>query len=545
MGATVSNERGCALIIAVIAMLIMGVLSVSFALLADIESRVGVNYKHQAQAEGLAEAALEMARDAVRTAPTASGGFSNWLNGTTANHMLLSGVSLGPGALWAKIDNDCAAFVPGYPTALQESGACDNTTDTNQVAVLTAWAVVGSNETGRARVRAVVGVDSPWKHVCANAKPDNNGFCNEPGNRNGSPTVTPADPNDPNGPQAYTDLPRPLLGCSKIAPMLHTATPANCASYPGIYAYPYPTGAGAPRMVMMGEVPGVPGVPPKSCNDEPAGGSGNRYFGYFDCALTTFCDPALGHLCPGGVARKACLRPTDSRVIPAHPNYDPTHYVAASGAWPSSNCATDTGLVFAGDQAFGNDIGSQAKRFDIYVVNGTLTVQPNRTVYGTLVVEGNEINNPCSDKDLEIKGGVTLWAGPNTTPPTAGWGLDQYGYPLVALIYNPDLPPPTIQPTYAPQPTCADMGSAGTQIHGMVYSAGHLEFNPLSMEGSVVAFEIQTQGSATYTYNVTYGNASPPPGFPIDLSNPVAMIRKSFMVCVNYNDDSAATTSCN
>jgi len=210
MRATLRNDRGSAVIIAVMAMLIMGVLSISFAMLADIESRVGVSYKQQGQAEALAEAGLELARDAVRTAPTVTGGFTNWFNGTSATHTLFSGVTLGPGTYSARIDNDCAA-VNTVPAGIQEpphqpgSVACNNTTDYNEVAVITGWAQAGS---GRSRVRAVVGVDNPWKHVCSDAKPDNNGYCNEPGNRNGSPTVNPADPNDPNGPSAYNDLPR-------------------------------------------------------------------------------------------------------------------------------------------------------------------------------------------------------------------------------------------------------------------------------------------------------------------------------------------------
>src|SRR3972149_3201539 len=97
MRATLRNERGSAGVNAGMAMLIMGVLSISFAMLADIESRVGVSYKQQAQAEALAEAALERARDAVRTAPTVTGGFTNWFNGTSATHNLFPGVPLGWG----------------------------------------------------------------------------------------------------------------------------------------------------------------------------------------------------------------------------------------------------------------------------------------------------------------------------------------------------------------------------------------------------------------------------------------------------------------
>lgn len=564
MGATLRSERGSAVIIAVMAMLIMGVLSISFALLADIESRVGVSYKQQAQAEALAEAALERARDAVRTAPTVTGGFTNWLSGPTATHTLFPGTTLGPGQYWARIDNDCAA-VSTVPAAIQEPPhlpgpvACNNTTDYNEVAVITAWAQAGS---GRTRVRAVVGVDNPWKHVCSNAKPDNNGYCNEPGNRNGNPTVNPADPNDPNGPNAYNDLPRPILGCSRVAPGLHRgllvllpAQHAGCVTNPQMYSYPYPVAYNAaPRFVVMGEDPAAGGKTCGAPNDEPAGGNGNKYFGYFDCALTTFCDPnpPYNHVCGPGGARKGCLRGLayvalwgglpDTRVAT-----DPAHYTEYDPA--SGNCVGgDTGMVYTGNQNWNANIGSQTRQVTVYAYNGTAIFGVNKQFYGTFVVEGNEINDPCSDKDFQIGGGVTsqLWTGPNSDPPAAGWvATKQYGFPVAALIYNPDLPPPTIQPTYAPQGTCADLGSNNSEVHGMVYSGGHVEFNPLSFDGTVVAFEIQTQGSATYNYNSWYGNNSPPPSFPYGSGNQVVVIRKSFVVCSNFADDSGAPSPCN
>jgi hypothetical protein len=104
---------------------------------------------------------------------------------------------------------------------------------------------------------------------------------------------------------------------------------------------------------------------------------------------------------------------------------------------------------------------------------------------------------------------------------------------------------PTVSP-YAPQNHTADFGSNNTQIHGIIYSGGHVQFNPLAFDGGVVAFEIQTQGSATYTYNGTYGNATPPPGFMGGVGNQVVIIRKSFIVCVNYAADTGGIPStCN
>ena len=117
---------------------------------------------------------------------------------------------------------------------------------------------------------------------------------------------------------------------------------------------------------------------------------------------------------------------------------------------------------------------------------------------------------------------------------------------MTLLIYDPQLLAPTAANPYAPQPTCADMGSSNTLENGIVYSGGHLEFNPIIMDGSVVAFEIQTQAgtNATYNYNPTYGNAAPPPGFPVGSGNTVVLVRKSFLVCVDYAADTGGGSPC-
>src|SRR5262245_65615026 len=101
------DDSGSILIMAVIAMLVLGVVGVSFALLARVETNIGVNYKQQAQAEALAEAGLDRARDLIRGAGASGGtGFTTWF-GSPYNHILVNGQSLGAGQYWARIDNDC------------------------------------------------------------------------------------------------------------------------------------------------------------------------------------------------------------------------------------------------------------------------------------------------------------------------------------------------------------------------------------------------------------------------------------------------------
>ena len=281
------NQRGSAMIIAVIAMLILGILSFSFALLSRIEMTTSLNYKAQAQAEALAEAGLERGRDEVRAAAGDGCGFTKWTDASGASgygcgpglaKLLFNGTALGPGNYSAVIDNDCAPLVPA---SLQDP-SCTGATpdrDTNETAVLTAWATA-SNGLGRSRVRAVLGIDNPWKHVCSNSTQDNSpGYCNEPANRNGTPSIVPADPNEyPGGPAAYDVLPTPTLGCSQIDPTLH-GNNSSC------------TGG---RKVITGD------ATLQNCN-----GGGQTYSGYFDCALTT---PGAAY--GGG---PACVKFGDSR----------------------------------------------------------------------------------------------------------------------------------------------------------------------------------------------------------------------------------------
>jgi hypothetical protein len=157
--------------------------------------------------------------------------------------------------------------------------------------------------------------------------------------------------------------------------------------------------------------------------------------------------------------------------------------------------------------------------------NGRIEVKhtgPGETrVYGTIVVEGNGPPEDCSG------GGADLRLGSQTRVYTAA---NAYGYPLVALIYDPQQPAPTATTR---QETCADLGASGgnTLIYGIVYSGGKVEFNPLALNGGVVAYDVETQGSAEYTYNSTYGNAAPPPGFAADSGANVVILRKSFITC--------------
>lgn len=544
---TGQGERGSVLIIAVIAMLIMGVLSVSFALLADIESRIGVNYKLQGQAETIAEAALERARDAVRGA-VVSGNFTSFI---ATGNFGFNGAGLGGGTYNARIDNDCPPLVPNIATIVDPNCAVagSEAIDNNETAVITAWAAAG---VGKARVRAIVGIDNVWKHVCSTTTADT--YCNDDSNTNGNPTITPGDPNDPNGPSLFDDLPRPVLGCSRVDPTIHLGvggalrTPANqlaaCgiaadlttvtdASKRAMFSYPpsgYPPHAAAtePRFVVMGAESGP------FCN-----GGGQTYFGYFDCALTTPCPAAI---C--GALRPACVR----QVPVADTRIDGVNYIGASAAG-ACQAAGATGMVFIGNVSNFPSYGSLTDRLTVYIHDGTFHMQSD-VFHGTVVVEGNS-NTPSgttspsctgANKDAEMKSGAQIWTGP-TSGVGPGSGVQPYGYPMALLVYDPDLPAPT--PT-SWQNTCGDMGSAAdTQIHGIIYTGGRMEFNPFQIDGTIVGFDIYAQGSSsTYLYNYKYGNDSPPPGFDSGAGGMVVLYRKSFIGCASYSDESGGATAC-
>jgi hypothetical protein len=408
------------------------------------------------------------------------------------------------------IDNDCSPLVPA---AIQDPG-CPGQRDTNETAVLTGWATA-ANGLGRARVRAIVAIDTAWKHVCSSSSQDNfPGYCNEPANRNGNPTIIQADPNEyPGGPGAYDVLPTPTLGCSEIDPSLH----ANHACIP------------SGRKVVTG------GGTLQNCN-----GGGHTYRGYFDCALTT-----PGQAYGGG---PACVKNGDSRA-----STDPSNYKEVP--MPGSSCPSGaTGMVFSGDKPFGNVGSSETDGRNAYVMRagntGQVTVQ-GATFYGTVVVEGNGPGN-CTgpNRDMMLQdNGTMITTTTNSTHRvngTSGPPRTVYGYPLTLLIYDPQQLPPTAASPYAPQQTCADIGSgSGTEIHGLIYSGGHVEFKPVDVRGGIVAFDIQTQGSSsTYRYDDEYGKDAPPPGFSDDSGNTVVLVRKSFIVCADYAADTGGGTAC-
>lgn len=548
------DERGSVLIIAVIAMLIMGVLSVSFALLSQVESKIGVNYRQQAQAEAVAEAGLYHALSLVQASA---------LQTSITTATLLSNVSFGGGTYSARIDNDCAAYNV-VPAAIQDTG-CPTPTDSNEAAVLTAWGTVGS---GRARVRALVTQDNVWKHVCSDSQNNPSGLlCNQAGNQSGNATLVPADPGDPHAIRDFPALPLPIIGCSQIDPTLHGMNLNTCLSIaagtqlfaqPAVSGYPqFPAipNSGGPQLVLMGEDPGITTGSATSNNDPAPGGP--TYFGYFDSALSTYCDPlVLGNVCPGGTPRLGCLKPGDSRLTS-----DPTHYVAPTVVAGSITVGCraaglarvppviSTGMVYTGSQTFTGNIGSVSKPLTVYVVHDpTASMNPNGSgaptvstsgastqLIGTLVVEG-AVNSTTATQ--------ICTGGPLPPPPTTGVCPvspitgSAYGYPLAVVGYDPKLPYPTVTPQSA-QPV--GITFSNENINGMIYSGGTVNLTPNSSQnGTIVAFATNLQAGnaqAYYRYIATYSNAAPPPGFRLTGAGTTGVVLKSFIACSNFTSN--------
>ena len=164
-----------------------------------------------------------------------------------------------------------------------------------------------------------------------------------------------------------------------------------------------------------------------------------------------------------------------------------------------------------------------------------------RDFYGTVVVEGNG-QAGC--------GGASRDLAPRNRGDGSGPQPNVYGYPLAYLVFDPveavtDAPEPTANPL-DPQETCAAHGqrAPGPRSTGSSTRAGTSSSTPSSWTGA--SWPSRSRPRATrrsYGYNPTYGQAAPPPGFPVGAGNTVVLVRKSFIVCVNYAADTGGGSS--
>jgi len=523
LGRRLRNQDGMAVIIAAIAMLVLGVIGFSFALLANLETRIGLNQKQAVQALAIAEAGLDHARNLILSA--GAGNFNTWVANANNGAMVISGQEFGGGTYAARIDNDCSPNI--VPAVLADSG-CGANQDGNEIAALTAWATTAtgggwaSSGAGRTRVRVFLTYSNAWKHSCYSG---NDQLCTEdqvPACTSQN-CVSPADPNHPNGPtKGQLPLPNDIrcgvgAGASQIpatlvpTDMAATMTLQNtCVIFP-YYEWALKTPAPTRRDCMGGD-----------CQTQPGG-------------------------TPAGTL------PWTSD--PLNPNF-------ATCAANPSKCH---GMVFFGtaanrangaDVSFGTapvntagTMGSAGSSVTVYVM-GKASVGNAVQIYGTLVLHGNGVPGSTGpNRDLTLSGTnqITTAATCNPVGLTPSPGC---GYPLAILAYNPPGNDPDDPAPGHPTPGQSihlDISNATSQINGIVFSGGTVDFNPITVNGSIVGYDINVNNAATsITYNETYGNAAPPPGFSTPSgTTSVTYARSGWMHCATYSDDSGGPTACN
>ena len=114
-------------------------------------------------------------------------------------------------------------------------------------------------------------------------------------------------------------------------------------------------------------------------------------------------------------------------------------------------------------------------------------------------------------------------------------------YPLAILAYNPNEPAPT---TSTGQTLFLDISNSNSVISGIVYTGGTADFNPVTVDGSLIGWDVNiNNGSTRVTYNPTYGNAAPPPAFTSPITGSgggIAMYPATWVHCTNYTDGTGA-----
>jgi Tfp pilus assembly protein PilX len=540
-------DDGSALVAAILAMLLLSVFALSVAVLADIEARLGLNQKAAQQAVALAEAGLEHGRNMLRDAPTALD-FSAYIASASTRRLGVpnSGIPLGPGKYWVRVDNDCAtpagyAGTPTFvPTVVEDNpgAGCSDTTDANETVALTAWSEVtdgAGRVIGRARLRAHYTIGNPWKHSCYD---QDGGLCIEDavGGCNSNPCIDPSDPQHPNGP-AVGDLPIPSdIRCGTGGNPPHLAidpedipadvlasgaitTNAPCVIYP---YYEWALRQAAPTRTW--------------CPLITSGGYGAE-----------LCS-GPGELSPPGtlamdLGNSVCTDPLTASKCHGMVFFGPgTGFLAL--AEQADVSVGGTGGVQAGCMGTrsGSTVCPGSNSSVVVYVMGKLTITNNVEINGTVVLHGNHVAGGGTNRDFGLTGTNRTTTHPCTGIP-AGTASPGCGYPLAILAYNPNETPPT---TATGQTIWLDLSNATSLVSGLIYTGGTADFNPLTVDGGLIGWDVNiTNTSSRITYNPTYGNAAPPPFFstPTDGAG-VLMFPATWVHCTYYADETGGPTPC-
>lgn len=371
------DERGAALVMAVIAMVVLGIMAVSFTALGGLEVRIGQNDLRGKQALMAAEAALQALRSQVQVPPD----FTNFLGNTYTCSPGGCSCITGPSGVACQTTRLAAVSTGTFTARLDNDPADPNpAVDGNQMVLLTALGSTTDGR-GRARVRAWLVRDDPWKHVCSS---DDGVRCSDPPN-DPNATITPRDVEDLHGPRTYAQIPVPgAIRCSPVA---------GAGVNVGGDNYPVPSGVT------------VPAAPRGPCVMYP----------YYLTALTTPC-------------------PTQCN--PATSAYDPT--TCHVGVQCLGMVRLDASLSIQTSsggpavlQVAGGILGTAAAPALLYIM-GAVTVKNNIVLNGTLVLHGDGNTGKKDLVDLTLLGTTVF----TTQPPTCA----TCGYPLAILAYNPNEP---------------------------------------------------------------------------------------------------------
>jgi hypothetical protein len=558
------DERGAALFIAILAMLLLGVFALSAVVMASLETRLGLNQKEAQQALALAEGGLEHARNMMADA-VGAGNYDAFIASDAARRLGIAsrtdGIPAVGGRYWVRVDNDCTATgalsPPLVPATVEDDPdgpggvTCDPTADENETVVLTAWARTDSGR-GQAMVRAHYVTSNPWKHSCYDTGDGELCIDDAVGGCNNNPCIDPSDPEHPNGP-AEGLLPIPNdIRCGKQSlggAIPDDALPADvravftgalpCVIYP-YFQWALQTAAPTRRDCMAGACQTPVSDPTFPGGTIPAGTIA------YDSSVTTCTTSATASKCHGMVFFGPGIgsNPAQSLAIGAD---------VSLGTSPSDNAGC---MGTTTDPR--NDMrdpssppppcpGGQNSTVVVYVM-GKLTIKNNVGVNGTVVLHGNGTDSGGSSKDLSLTGTNRVKTfKPCTNPSLAGFSPG-CGYPLAILAYNPpdnaaaDSPgPPT-----SGQSIVLDLSDATTLISGIIYTGGESEFGPINVDGGIIGWDVSIENTATrIVYNSQYGNDAPPPAFTTPGSTEfVTLVRPTWIHCRTYGDQWDGPTAC-
>jgi Tfp pilus assembly protein PilX len=507
--ARLASQQGTVLFTAVVALMILAVISLSFVALAGFEIRIGMNHREGLEALNLAESAIQHGRSLIMASTALN--FTSWVNSADNGMVLLNALSgPGGGTYSVRVDNNCSANVTG-PGLTADTG-CATNTDGDRTAIMTAWATSG---TGRARIRIWLQSTDSWKHACY----DGDGtLCTD--NSNGD--IFPSDPEDPNGPATgpMPQLSLPLVcGGDVRTPAGITLTSGQCVIQP-YYDLALATDclSGSPmecspqQLKCDMSVPFVAGNMNGTCG--PAGQSGLVFFGNSSDWLRT---ADVEFKASGGGKRMRCAGDHQSSV-----------YSALNPAHPSPS----TGSIH-------NGCPGTANTSVVVYVMGKARIGNGGEVNGTLVVHGDGQGGGGPNMDFEFTGQGSIFTIPPTGSPCNVSLI--CGYPLALLIYDPM----QAAPTSAGQNTRVDLSDNNSLVNGIVYSSGLVDFNPVTIWGGVIGWNVHFQSAAAeVTYTGAFGNAAPPPGFTVSGVSSAKMMRNTYAQC-RYYADQVVPTACN